>query len=63
MESRNLSPAIYPNIVSTSSQDPRKKAALFAHKELKKSLEAIVSDPEPKPKRSLLEDKLQVKGV
>jgi hypothetical protein len=56
MESRNLSPAIYPNIVSTSSQDPRKKAAPFAHKELKKSLEAIVANPDPKHKRHLLED-------
>jgi hypothetical protein len=56
MESRNLSPAIYPNIVSTSSGDSRKKAAPFAHKELKKSLEAIVSNPDPKPKRHLLED-------
>ena len=56
MESRNLSPAIYPNIVSTSSGDHRKKATPFVHKELKKSLEAIVSNPEPRPNRGSLED-------
>jgi hypothetical protein len=56
MESKNLSPAIYPNIVTTHSGDSRKKATPFAHKELKKSLEAIVSDPEPSPRRPVLEE-------
>ena len=56
MESKNLSPAVYPNIVSTSLGNPGKKAAPFAHKELKKSLEGIVSNPEPKPQRGSLED-------
>jgi len=56
MESKNLSPAIYPNIVSTHSGDFRKKATPFAHKELKKSLEAIISAPEPSPRRPVLEE-------
>lgn len=56
MEGTNLSPAIYPNIVSTSSYDPGKTATPFAHEELKKSLEVIVSNPEPKRKSCLLED-------
>ncbi len=55
MESKSLSPAIYPNIVSTSSRDPRERATPFAHKELKKSLEAIASSPDSK-KSCLLED-------
>lgn len=56
MENRYLSPAAYPDIVSTSSNDSREKASPFAHKELKKSLEVIASSPEPKRKSSLLED-------
>lgn len=56
MENKFLSPAAYPNVVSTSSNDSRKRAVPFAHKELKKSLEAIVSSPEAKRKSCLLED-------
>ena len=56
MESKILSPATYPKVVSTYSSDSRKKAVPFAHKELKKSLEAIVSDTEPGPRRPVLED-------
>jgi hypothetical protein len=56
MESRNLSPAIYPNVVPTPSGGPKKKAAPFAHKELKNSMEAIISDPEPSPRRPVLEE-------
>ena len=56
MENKFLSPATYPNVVPTSSRDLRKRAAPFAHKELKKSLEVIASSPEPKRKNSLLED-------
>ena len=56
MESKNLSLATYPKIVTTHSGDSRKKATPFAHKELKKSLEAIVSAPEPSPRRPILEE-------
>ena len=56
MESRNLSPATYPKIVTTHSGDSRKKATPFAHTELKKSLEAIVATPEPGSQRPVLEE-------
>ena len=56
MESKNLSLVTYPKIVTTYSGDSRKKATPFAHKELKKSLEAIVSAPEPSPRRPVLEE-------
>ena len=60
MENKNLSPEVYPNIVPTSSRDPKKTAIPFAHKELKKSLEVIVSDPKPKqnsPLENMFSDK------
>ncbi|MBU1737094.1 MAG: hypothetical protein KKG35_03060 [Proteobacteria bacterium] len=56
MEGHYLSPEVYPNIVATSPGNPRKTATPFAHKELKKSLEAIASSPDPNRKNSLLED-------
>ena len=56
MESNNLSPVTYPKIVPTHSGDSRNKATPFAHRELKKSLEAIVSDPETSPRRPVLEE-------
>jgi hypothetical protein len=56
MEGKSLSPAVYPNIVPISSRDPRKTATPFAHRELKKSLEVIASNPEPRQKISILED-------
>ena len=56
MESKNLSLATYPKIVTTYSGDSRKKATPFTHQELKKSLETIVSDPEPITRRPVLEE-------
>lgn len=56
MENKYLSPTIYPNVVSTSSGDLGKITTPFAHKELKKSLELIVSNPQPKQKSCPLED-------
>jgi hypothetical protein len=56
MEGKSLSPAVYPNIVPISSRDPRKTATPFAHRELKKSLEVIASNQEPRRKSSILED-------
>lgn len=56
MGNEHLSPAIYPNVVSTSSKNPGKTASPFSHKELKKSLEVIISNPKPKQKSCPLED-------
>ncbi|KPJ98657.1 MAG: hypothetical protein AMJ60_07555 [Desulfobacterales bacterium SG8_35] len=56
MESKTLYLATYPNVAFTHSGDSRKKAVPFAHKELKKSLEAIVSESDPGPRRPVLED-------
>jgi len=56
MENKYLSPAIYPNVVSSSPGDYGKTATPFAHKELKKSLELVVSNPQPKQKSCPLED-------
>ncbi|MCK5581972.1 MAG: hypothetical protein KAJ18_11950, partial [Candidatus Omnitrophica bacterium] len=55
MEGKNLSPAIYPNVVPTSSNNPGKTAVPFAHKDLRKSLEAIVSGAKPKKKSYFFE--------
>ena len=62
MENKHLSPAIYPNIVSTSSNNPEKTATPFIHKELKQSLEVIISNPKPKQKSCSLEDMLSDKA-
>ena len=56
MENKHLSPATYPEAVLTFSGDAGRKATPFAHKELKKSLERIVSSPKPEKKPTLLED-------
>ncbi len=56
MENKHLSPAIYQNVVSTFSNNPEKTTSPFAHKELKKSLEVIISNPKPKQKSCPLED-------
>ncbi|MBT6690415.1 hypothetical protein HN903_02570 [archaeon] len=56
MENKYLSPAIYPDVVSTSSGDYGKTATPFVHKELKKSLELVVSNPQAKQKSCPLED-------
>ncbi len=56
MENKHLSPATYPNVVSTSSNNPEKTATTFAHKELKKSLELIISNSNCEKTPSLLED-------
>jgi len=46
-----LSPKNYPNIASASSGHSQKTASPFTHKELKKSLEVIVSDSTSEQKR------------
>jgi len=56
MENKYLSPTVYPNVVSTSSNNSEKTATPFTHKELKKSLEVIISSPKPKQKSCPLED-------
>lgn len=55
MENKYLSFTTYPNIVSTSLENQKNTATPFAHKELKKSLEEIVSSPESKQRSSPLE--------
>lgn len=55
-------PAIYPNVVFISSKSPGKTVAPFAHKELKKSLEMILSNSKYEKKLSLLEDMLSDKA-
>jgi len=62
MENKHLFPAIYPNVVSASSNNPEKTAIPFAHKELKKSLEMILSNSKSEKKLSLLEDMLSDKA-
>jgi hypothetical protein len=48
MENKYLSPEKYPNVVSTSLGDSGRAVTPFPHKELKKSLEVIISKPEQK---------------
>lgn len=62
MENKNLFPAIYPNVVATSSGNSKRTAVPFAHKELKKSLEEIVSNFDSEKKPTLLEDMLSDKA-
>ena len=56
MENIYLSPAIYPDIVSTPVNYANNNYIPFAHEELKKSLEAIVSIPKSKSETSPLEN-------
>jgi len=62
MEHKILSQATYPNVAPASSGDPGKTAIPFAHKELKKALERIVSNSKSKQKNSPLEDMLSDKA-
>lgn len=62
MENKHLSPATYPEVPSTYSGNQRRTSSPFAHKELKNSLEAIVSSPNSKKGPTLLEDMLSDKA-
>jgi hypothetical protein len=62
MEGKSLSPAIYPDVVSTPSYNQRRTASPFGHKVLKKSLETIVSDSDSKKSPSLLENLISDKA-
>lgn len=54
MEKKYLSPIRYPDVISNYSKNSEKIATPFAHKELKKSLKAIISNPKPKKKPDTL---------
>jgi hypothetical protein len=56
MENKYLSPERYPTVVPPSAGYPQKSASPFAHKELKKSLEMIVSNIKSKQGTSPLEN-------
>ena len=59
MENKYLSPAKYPNAVSTSPGEYGRTSIPFTHKELKKSLEVIIAKPEQKssPLENMFSDK------
>ena len=56
MEIKYLSPATYPDIVSTPYSYTSKPDTPFNHEELKKSLEEIVSNPKSETDNSPLEN-------
>lgn len=59
MENKYLSPVNYPNVAPTSSGGYGRSAIPFTHKELKKSLEVIITKPKKKsrPLEDMFSDK------
>lgn len=62
MENKYLFPCSYPNPISIRSDSDKKSKSPFRHGEIKKSIEKIVTEKNPKNNHSILEDLISDKA-